>query len=410
VRGPDVDAAVSAYSRVPEVRAALLDRQRAIAEQGRIIVAGRDIGTVVLPNADLKLFLDASAEERARRRAEQRGVDAGGRYGRAILEELRRRDGLDSTRAVAPLRAADDARVLHTDGNRFEDTVRLVVDSVRNAEPNGAAPLAVPATTAPSVLEVSGAAAPTAPTAIPAVATPAPAAQPLESHVTWWMHAVALIARFVLGAVTRVRVEGDLDAIPPSGPVILAANHASNADPVVIGAYLTPVLGRRMQWLGKRELFSWPLIGWMARNGGVHPVDRSTADLDAFRLARRILDEGHILIAFPEGTRSPDGALQPARDGLAMLALRTGAPIVPIGIVGSDRVWPRGRKIPRLGGHLVLRVGRPFRLDGEAGGRGKAAKGAATRRLMGAIAALLPPRQRGVYASEAPRPAASSAP
>jgi 1-acyl-sn-glycerol-3-phosphate acyltransferase len=103
---------------------------------------------------------------------------------------------------------------------------------------------------------------------------------------------------------------------------------------------------------------------------------------------------------FPEGTRSADGALQPARDGVAMLALRTGAPIVPIAVVGSHRVWTRGSKLPRIGGRIVLRIGRPFVLGGDVG-RGREAKSAATRRLMGAIAALLPPAQRGVYASDA---------
>ena len=96
-------------------------------------MAGRDIGTVVLPDADLKIFLDASAEERARRRAEERGLDPNGPEADAILEALRRRDALDSTRAVAPLRAAADARIISTDGNRFEDTVDAVVNAIRDA-------------------------------------------------------------------------------------------------------------------------------------------------------------------------------------------------------------------------------------------------------------------------------------
>ena len=134
VRGPAVEAAVSAVSAVPEVREALLDRQRRLATDGGIVMAGRDIGTVVLPDADLKIFLDASVEERARRRAEQRGIDPGSPEGIAILEALRRRDRLDSTRAVAPLRIAHDARIITTDGNEFEDTVASVVGAIRDAE------------------------------------------------------------------------------------------------------------------------------------------------------------------------------------------------------------------------------------------------------------------------------------
>jgi len=134
VRGPAVDAAVSAVSAVPEVRAALLARQRGLAVGGGIVMAGRDIGTVVLPDADLKIYLDASVEERARRRAEERGLDRGEPGGIAILEALRRRDRLDTTRAVAPLRVAPDARVITTDGNSFEDTVAAVVGAIRDAE------------------------------------------------------------------------------------------------------------------------------------------------------------------------------------------------------------------------------------------------------------------------------------
>ena len=134
VRGPAVDAAVSAVSAVGDVRAALLQRQRDLAASGGIVMAGRDIGTVVLTDADLKVFLDASVEERARRRTEERGLDPGGSEAQAILEALRRRDHLDATRAVAPLRIADDARIITTDGNTFEETVAAVVGAIRDAE------------------------------------------------------------------------------------------------------------------------------------------------------------------------------------------------------------------------------------------------------------------------------------
>lgn len=97
------------------------------------MMAGRDIGTVILPDADVKIFLDASAEERARRRATQRKTTDTGEAGQ-ILDELLRRDSIDSGRATAPLRAAPDAVIIHSDGNSFEDTVRAVVRAIRQAE------------------------------------------------------------------------------------------------------------------------------------------------------------------------------------------------------------------------------------------------------------------------------------
>jgi cytidylate kinase len=136
VRGGDVDASVSAVSRVPEVRAALLGRQRAMTAGGGIVMAGRDIGTVVLPDARLKLYLDASVEERASRRIAERGLDPDGDEAGTVREQLRARDAQDRGRAVAPLRPADDAVVISTDGLDFEQSVDLVVATIARAERN----------------------------------------------------------------------------------------------------------------------------------------------------------------------------------------------------------------------------------------------------------------------------------
>ena len=127
-----VDRAVSDYARVPELRSALVTRQRDIAARGGIIMAGRDIGTTILPDAPVKIFLDASAEERAKRRAVQRKTTDAGEADQ-ILADLRRRDAIDTNREIAPLRTAPDAFIVHTDGNSFEETVGTVVDAIRKA-------------------------------------------------------------------------------------------------------------------------------------------------------------------------------------------------------------------------------------------------------------------------------------
>ena len=129
----------------------------------------------------------------------------------------------------------------------------------------------------------------------------------------------------------------------------------------------------------------------------------ATADVEAFRLATRILEAGYVLLVFPEGTRSPTGELQEAKDGLAMLAMRTDAAIVPIGINNSDAVWPKGRKLPLPFPRrtVTVRIGEPFRVADvvPAGADRRAAKTLATTAIMGRIAALLDPRHRGVYAA-----------
>jgi cytidylate kinase len=116
IRRPAVDANVSPVSAYPGVRAALTAQQQRIGQRGRIVMVGRDIGTVVLPDADLKLYMDASVEERARRRyLEVRGRGEPAEY-EEILEAMRRRDKIDSEREAAPLRPADDAVIVDTDG------------------------------------------------------------------------------------------------------------------------------------------------------------------------------------------------------------------------------------------------------------------------------------------------------
>ena len=136
---------MSLVSQHAGVRAALLPVQRAIAETGRIIMAGRDIGTVVLPDADVKLYLEVSVHERARRRAHERGVAPDSPESRDIEADLLRRDTIDSTRATAPLRIPEGAHVIRTDENRLEDSVAAVVEVIRRSEArSGAGPAVAP--------------------------------------------------------------------------------------------------------------------------------------------------------------------------------------------------------------------------------------------------------------------------
>ena len=132
IRTPRIDKAVSPVSAIPAVREALTQQQRAIAASENIVMEGRDIGTVVFPNAELKVFLTASAEERARRRAlqnEQRGF--GETDQAAILADIIRRDQADSTRSVAPLRAAEDAVELDTTGMSIDEVCEAIAQLAR---------------------------------------------------------------------------------------------------------------------------------------------------------------------------------------------------------------------------------------------------------------------------------------
>jgi cytidylate kinase len=130
LRQPEVEAAVSLVSRVPGVRSALVKTQRDLAGRNSVVMAGRDIGTVVLPDAELKVYLDASPEERARRRFAELKTLGLATSEDEVLRDLRRRDRIDSERSVSPLRAADDAVRIDTDGLTLDEVIARLEELV----------------------------------------------------------------------------------------------------------------------------------------------------------------------------------------------------------------------------------------------------------------------------------------
>ena len=126
IRTPDVDRNVSQVSAYPHVREAMTEQQRRIGQRGSVVMVGRDIGTVVFPDADLKIFLDASVEERARRRYQENLLRGQESVYEDILDAMKKRDRMDSSRAIAPLRPAEDAVILNTDGVEICEVIKRV--------------------------------------------------------------------------------------------------------------------------------------------------------------------------------------------------------------------------------------------------------------------------------------------
>ena len=131
IRTADIDRIVSQVARVAGVRDAMVAQQRALAGQGRVVMVGRDIGTVVLPDAERKVFLTASASERARRREEELASRGDRRPRQELLHEILRRDQLDTERAVSPLKAAEDAIVVQTDGLSVREALDKVLAAIQ---------------------------------------------------------------------------------------------------------------------------------------------------------------------------------------------------------------------------------------------------------------------------------------
>ena len=133
IRAAEIDRIVSQVARVPGVRDAMVAQQRDLASKGRVVMVGRDIGTVVLPKADRKVFLTASAGERARRREEELASRGERRPRQELLREILRRDQLDTERAVSPLKAADNAIVVQTDGLLVGEALDRVLAAIQRA-------------------------------------------------------------------------------------------------------------------------------------------------------------------------------------------------------------------------------------------------------------------------------------
>lgn len=164
----------------------------------------------------------------------------------------------------------------------------------------------------------------------------------------------------------RPRVEG-LSNIPHTGGAILASNHLSVADQLFLGS----VVGRQVHYWAKEEYFQFPGLKGKAMAGLMHglgtiPVHREggRAALNALDDAVPVLKSGELVGIFPEGTRSPDGRLYRGRTGVARLAMQAGVPVVPVGILGTEKIQPKGHSIPRLGylGHsgVIIKFGTPL--------------------------------------------------
>jgi 1-acyl-sn-glycerol-3-phosphate acyltransferase len=163
----------------------------------------------------------------------------------------------------------------------------------------------------------------------------------------------------------------------------MVANHSSFLDPPLVGG-ASP---RQLSFMAKAELFRVPLFGGLIRRLNARPVRREGADAGALRTALRILQEGGVLLMFPEGTRGPEGTLREPKPGAAMLAVMSGARVVPVFIRGSGRAWPRGRRLPRPA-KIVVTFGAP-RVFARRGANGaKTDYDAVSRDMMTAIGHL----------------------
>jgi len=180
----------------------------------------------------------------------------------------------------------------------------------------------------------------------------------------------------------RLEVRGR-EHVPSSGPLLVVSNHVSVLDPPFVGG----AAPRDLYFLAKEELFAIPLLGWLITQLNARPVKRDGSDTRALKMALRLLAEGRALLMFPEGTRGAEGSLREGKPGVGMLAVMSGAPVVPVYVSGTGRALPRGRSVPRLA-KVRVTFGPALHFKAGAGDRRKERYGEAAQEMMRAITQL----------------------
>ncbi len=205
--------------------------------------------------------------------------------------------------------------------------------------------------------------------------------------MSWFYYAGRLIAQLLL-FFTRYRVNGQ-ENIPREGPLLVVSNHIATADPPVLGISIN----RKMIFMAKDSLFNAKWKAYFIRSFGAFPVRRERLDTQVLRYVDRVLEQGLALAMFPEGGRSADYRLMPARPGSAIIATRRNIPILPVGITGTERV--RGLRWLLRRPLIEVNIGPSFRLPGIKGRLNKDKLAEYSAIIMSHIAKLLPPEYLG---------------
>lgn len=294
IRTPEISMGASTISAIPEVRKYLLDTQRNIAKENSVIMDGRDIGTVILPYAEVKIFLTASAEARAKRRYDELISKGQSVTYQKVYDEMVERDKNDSTRAVAPCVQAEDAVLLDNSKLTFEQTRDKIIKIIKK-----------------------------------------------KSKKNFYMKAHRLLAppiRFF----QRIKPVG-IENIDPEKSYIVCSNHIAAKDVIMIAA----AYPKQIRFIAKKELFSIPLLGWLIKKLGAIKLDRGGSDVAAIKTSVNLAKAGQNIAIFPQGHRYPgvNPATTPKKNGAALIAYKSESDILPVCIKVKNNKYAFLRKI-----------------------------------------------------------------
>ncbi len=322
VRGEDVTLAIrnnemsqlaSKISALSWVREEADKIQRKIAGDQSIVVDGRDAGTKVFPAADVKIFLYASPEERAKRRLkelQERGEPVPSLQ--ELQQEIQERDERDKQRIHAPLKKPIGSTTIDTTKVDSQEVVESILKLVKEKEKDKKKPS------------------------------------------TFWYKVLYGFSYCVFRLFYRLKVHG-VDNFPKGGAIV-APNHISYLDPPAIGLASPEVI----HFLAQEYLFRNRFLRFFLNVAHTHPISKNAKDIQVLKQTVVLLQQGNSVVIFPEGTRSYDGNLLPLRPGILLLASHSLKPVIPTYIKGAYQIWPRAKKFPKPFGRIEVFFGKPL--------------------------------------------------
>ena len=286
IRTGEIAMYASAVSAIPEVRAFLLETQRKIARENSVIMDGRDIGTVIMPDAEVKIFLVASAEARAQRRYKELIEKGEECTYESVLADIKERDNNDSTRKVAPAVPAKDAIFLDNSDINQEQTIDKVIEIIN---------------------------------------------EKTQKKTKKKKNRFYKVAKAIFGGLFKLllRVKPvNREKEVFDKPFIVVANHTAIMDVAAI----VIAMKNQIRYMAKKELFKVPVLSWFVKSMGAFPVDRKAGDVAAIKKTIAMLESGECVGIFPQGTRCPyvNPRETEVKDGVGMIAARAGVGVVPV--------------------------------------------------------------------------------
>ena len=304
IRSKEVSDLVSQVSSIKEVRLSMVALQRRMAEGKDVIMEGRDIGTYVFPTADVKIYLDADLEERAKRRFIQNKEKGIKTTYVEVLNNIKKRDENDRNKEIGALKVAPDAEVIDSTTKSIQQVIREI-SSIIIAKKN-------------EIKQTEK-------------------IYKIRKENTWKKFVrriVKIILRTAYRIAYRVKINGK---VPENGAYVLCCNHINYLDAAAIVLFNK----RKVNFVAKEDLFTHSALNWLGHLFDAIPIKRNMQDIEAMKRCLKVLKNGELLGIFPEGTRKGMEKNMKAKNGAAFMAIKGKVNVIPVGIHGSFKLFSK---------------------------------------------------------------------